>query len=103
MSGLILPPGMEPPPPPQEEVPKGILDSLNLLQVGFANDCARILRKRLNDTGTEVAYDIAIAIPHAITGEPRLYVVARIIPQHPKEQPAHESDAAVIRTPAAND
>jgi hypothetical protein len=101
MSKLVLPAGIAPAnEPTAEDLPKGVLDSIRLLQVGFEATGIRVLRKRMNDGSDTIAYDLAVEIPHPITGETRLYIVAQIIPQHPKEQPVHESDATSVQPPA---
>ncbi len=101
MSALILPPGAEPPPPPQDDLPEEIIMSLRLLDDGIKHGDVDVMRKKMNDTGDQVVYDLRVTLKHPISGHEMRFIVARLIPQFMKPDP-NERPEATVPAPAAN-
>jgi hypothetical protein len=101
MSNLILPPGLEPPPPLEETgIPEAIHDSFQLLIYGIENQTLALMRKKMDDSSTEVIYDLSVGIMHPLTRELRHYPIARMLPQHEKE--AGNNEPSVTTVPPSN-
>lgn len=83
MSDLILPPGVAPPPPdPMAEVPPAIAHSLALLMDGIEANTLVAIRRRMDDSGDQIVYDLAVAVLDE-QGKASTISLARLFPQPP--------------------
>jgi hypothetical protein len=98
--GLIQVPGQPATPP---DLPVGIHDSLMLLLAGVENKSLVVMRRKMDDGDDTIAYDLAVAMPHELTREVRFFPIARMLPQHPKEQPTDEPASSIVSAPDSID
>ena len=85
----------------QEQLPEGIVKTLELLSIGARTGNFAVLRRTNADSADE-GYDLAVVLEHPITGQQRAFPVARLMPQHPKQEP-DGPDVPTVQAPAAVD
>jgi len=96
MSKLILPASAMPPEAKPPEVAPGMQRTLEMLQFGVQHKTFVIVQRTDEVTKETSGPLLAVQIPHPISGDPMMFILAALIPQQMAEETKEDAQPTIV-------